>query len=465
MTPSDGHRDIRILTCTMIVVLSTATSTMADDDTDRASGLYAATFSVDVTPPLGQPIGLGFIPILQTVEHPLLARGILLRDSNTTCAICTVDWMEVHNESYDFLRQQIAEAAGIDESHVALHCLHQHTAPAIGMAAQRLQLEETDPRRIASAEYLLSVAEKIEKAIQHSCNHWQPVTHLATGRAKVEHVASSRRLELADGTIQGRSSSTQDEKLHAMEEGRIDPWVRTVSLENPEGAVAQLHYYASHPQSYYGDGRASSDVPGIVRDRIEQRSGIFQLYVTGCGGDIAFGKYNNGSKEARERLTDRLQAGIEQSIANLKHQPIEPLQWSVTDIHFPLRQDAAFSESTNRNILADRTLSEGQRRKAAIAVAWIERVHAQRPVQLSCLTIGSIRMLHLPGEPFVQFQLEAQAMRPNEFVCVAGYGDCGMGYIGGDRIYTDRGGYEQTYAFAGPSEQLMLEAMRDLLNE
>ena len=118
MTPSDGHRDIRILTCTMIVVLSTATSTMADDDTDRASGLYAATFSVDVTPPLGQPIGLGFIPILQTVEHPLLARGILLRDSNTTCAICTVDWMEVHNESYDFLRQQIAEAA--EEAGVAL---------------------------------------------------------------------------------------------------------------------------------------------------------------------------------------------------------------------------------------------------------------------------------------------------------------------------------------------------------
>jgi DNA-binding beta-propeller fold protein YncE len=54
-------------------------------------------------------------------------------------------------------------------------------------------------------------------------------------------------------------------------------------------------------------------------------------------------------------------------------------------------------------------------------------------------------------------------MRPDKFVCVAGYGDCGMGYIGGDRIFTDRGGYEQTYAFAGPCEALLLATMKNLL--
>ena len=72
-------------------------------------------------------------------------------------------------------------------------------------------------------------------------------------------------------------------------------------------------------------------------------------------------------------------------------------------------------------------------------------------------------MLQLPGEPFVQYQLAAQRMRPDRFVCVAGYGDCGMGYIGGDRIFTDRGGYEQTYAFAGPCEKLFLATIRRLL--
>lgn len=86
--------------------------------------LQLATFSVDITPRLGTPVGLGFIPALETVEPPLLARGILLKDAGESCVICTLDWMEVHNESYDYLRQAIASAAKVPVSHVALHCLH-----------------------------------------------------------------------------------------------------------------------------------------------------------------------------------------------------------------------------------------------------------------------------------------------------------------------------------------------------
>ena len=115
-------------------------------------------------------------------------------------------------------------------------------------------------------------------------------------------------------------------------------------------------------------------------------------------------------------------------------------------------------------ILKNPEASESSQRKAAIALAWIERVQARRPVELSCLSVGRVKILHLLGEPFVQYQLAAQQMRPDRFVCVAGYGDCGMGYIGGDRIFTDRGGYEQTYSFAGPSEKLLLKTIKSLLN-
>ncbi len=149
----------------LIVGLIAVGSLPAPSELMARDGLRITTFSADITPPLGQPVGLGFIPILKTAEHPLMARGVLLQDSGTSCVICTFDWMEVHNESYDFLRQKIADAAGVHVSHVALHCLHQHTAPAISTAAQRLQLNETDPRRVASAEYLLDVSKKVAAAI------------------------------------------------------------------------------------------------------------------------------------------------------------------------------------------------------------------------------------------------------------------------------------------------------------
>jgi hypothetical protein len=427
-------------------------------------GLQATTFSVNITPKPGNPVGLGFIPVLKTAEHPLLARGIILKDSGMICVIATLDWMEVHNESYDFLRQAIAKAAGTSESQVALHSLHQHTAPAISKRSQQLDLAEDDARRIASAEYLSEVAENISVAIKKSQADWLPVTRIGTGKAKVDRVASSRRLLKEDGSIQGRGSNTKSNpELRELPEGLIDPWVRTVSLEGADGPLVQIYYYASHPQSFYGDGRTSYDVPGLIRARLEKKTGAFQLYVTGCGGDLAFGKYNDGSRKARTDIAARLQEGIEKSIASLKLQPVGAMKWSVEPMKFPLRKDAAFSEAAQRKILGDAKAKAGQRRKAAISLAWIERVKSGKPVELSCLSIGSVKMLHLPGEPFVQFQLAAQKMRPDRFVCVAGYGDCGMGYIGGDRIFTDRGGYEQSYSFAGPCEELFMSKIRKLL--
>lgn len=452
---------MRKLSCGLVLVLF-----LIAVQSLRADGLRVATFSVDITPPLGQPVGQGFIPILKTAEHPLLARGVLLRDEDEACVLCTLDLMEVHNESYDFLRERIGKAAGVPASHVALHSLHQHTAPCIDTAAQRIEFNETHPRRVATAEYLLSIAEKLTPAIREARKRWKPVTHIATGKAKADRVASNRRIEKADGSIQVRGSNTKSApELRELEEGLIDPWVRSVSLENSDGPLIQLHFYGSHPQSFYGDGRASYDVPGIIRKNLEDKSGIFQIYVTGCGGDVAFGKYNDGSREARTQLTSRLQSGIEASLAARTRHSIGPLAWSIQQVQFPLRTDAAFGEKANRKILADENSSDAQRRKAAIALAWIARVRSGRPVELSCLTLGPVKLLHLPGEPFVQFQLAAQKMRSDCFVCVAGYGDCGMGYIGGDRIYTDRGGYEQTYAFAGPSEELMLGAMKSLLGQ
>jgi DNA-binding beta-propeller fold protein YncE len=345
-----------------------------------------------------------------------------------------------------------------------LQSLHQHTAPAMSTAAQRLQLKETDPRRIATAEYLLDVSKKIAAAIRKSQNDWQTVQSIGTSKAMVDRVASNRRLELADGSIKQRGSNTKNSPaLRELEEGLIDPSVRTVSFEGSAGAIAQLHYYASHPQSFYGDGRATYDVPGIIRDKIEKAGGAFQLYITGCGGDVAYGKYNDGSREARTALTARLQAGIEQSIASLTPHPVKPMQWTVEPVQFPFRTDGAYSEAASRRTLRDPKASEAQARKAAICLAWIERARSGRRVELSSLSIGHVQMLHLPGEPFVQFQLAAQKMRPDNFVCVAGYGDCGMGYIGGDRIFTDRGGYEQTYAFAGPCEKRFLSSIRKVL--
>jgi hypothetical protein len=76
-------------------------------------------------------------------------------------------------------------------------------------------------------------------------------------------------------------------------------------------------------------------------------------------------------------------------------------------------------------------------------------------------------LLHLPGEPFVEYQLFAQqvgaGVSPGSFVCVAGYGDCGVWYYGPDTMYREPGGFEQTWSFTGPCQVSVEEAIKTLL--
>ena len=73
----------------------------------------------------------------------------------------------------------------------------------------------------------------------------------------------------------------------------------------------------------------------------------------------------------------------------------------------------------------------------------------------------------MPGELFVEYQLAAQAMRPDVEVCLAAYGDYGPGYIGTTIAYT-QGGYETSELasrVAPEVEQPLTVALQRLLAE
>ena len=253
----------------------------------------------------------------------------------------------------------------------------------------------------------------------------RPISHIGISSANVDRVASNRRIEGEDGAITTRSSTTQDAALRAAPEGLIDPLLRTLSFYHKGQPQLQIHYYATHPQSFYGDGRISYDTVGIARERLQNESGVPQLYFTGCGGDVAMGKYNDGSRRARAALTDRIHDAMQRSVANVKLVAVAPIRWQTLELRFPARGDVAFSADSCREVLASDSAVFADRLRAAFNLTWIERNEAGHSIEVSCLSVGDVRLLHLPGEPFVQYQIAAQRMHPESFVLVAGYGDCG----------------------------------------
>ena len=64
------------------------------------------------------------------------------------------------------------------------------------------------------------------------------------------------------------SAAGSNPKARAAPAGMIDPWLKVVSFWDGDRPLAALHYYATHPMSYYGDGRVTSDFCGLARDRL-----------------------------------------------------------------------------------------------------------------------------------------------------------------------------------------------------
>jgi hypothetical protein len=78
-------------------------------------------------------------------------------------------------------------------------------------------------------------------------------------------------------------------------------------------------------------------------------------------------------------------------------------------------------------------------------------------VDITSYRLGPATILHLPGEAFVEYQLFAEGLLPNDFVAVASYGEGGTGYICTDKAFAE-GGYEPTQSFVGPPTEALLKA-------
>lgn len=429
-------------------------------DGAEGAGLRVATFRCDVTPPLGGHPIIWLTPLAE-VEEPLLAKGIVLDDGQARYVVCAVDWCGLSNSSHLLFRSKIAAAAGTDVSHVAVQCIHQHTAPYTDGDAQRLLDREKDPPRYVDLKFLQEATDRLAASVKRSLGEFRPFDSVGTGQAKVERVASTRRVPVEGGKVLTRWSSCTDPKLRAMTEGKIDPVLRTITLAEGDKPLVRMHYYATHPQSFYGDPRASSDVPGFARERLQRKEKVFQIYFTGCAGDVTMGKYNDGTRRARDELTDRLYAAMEASAASTRLAPAGRLGWRTVPLVLPLRTDAGYTVDEARTKMADPKVDAVARVRAAIRVAFAGRI--DRPLELSVLRIGRVQILHLPGECMVEFQLFAQRLRPEDFVAVAAYGDLGPGYICTEASFSE-GGYEPSASRVAPkSEAALKRAIRRLL--
>lgn len=424
---------------------------------------HLATFTCDVTPPLGHPLCGGWIEPARAVDDPLSLVGVVLFGDERPVVLAVVDWCGLRNQAHRIWRRALADAAHTTPDRVALHCVHPHDTPFADTEAQKLIAAAGAPPSLDLAFYDQCVNRSAE-ALKSALAKTRRFTQVGVGSATVEKVASNRRVIGPDGTVKfTRTSATKNPTARDAPEGVIDPQLRTLSFWDGTAPLAALHFYATHPMSHYAKGRVSADFCGLARaKRQAEMPDVFQVYFTGAAGNVTAGKYNDGSEGNRIILRDRIHAGMIGAWKATVRHPVGKLAWRSEPLPLLPREEPTFGEAASKAVLADPKQTAAKRNNAAFQLAWLARRGI--PLDVCSLDLGdAARTLHLPGEPFIEYQLGAAKLAPGRAVCVAGYTDGGPGYIPTTASFP-QGGYEPTVALAHPTaEELLHRAIAKVL--
>jgi hypothetical protein len=431
--------------------------------------LQLAPFRFDVTPPIGHSCCGGWIEPVIDVVDPLESIGFVLLGAGAPIVLCAIDWLAIAGSAYQAWCETLADAAGTSPDRVAVHCVHQHNAPIVCLETQKIIDTEGDLPHTVQVDFFEDCRRRAGIAVSQALAGARPVTHVAHGQAKVTGVASNRRVVRDENrVVTERRSSYAPAHLQALPEGLIDPWLKTVAFYDQDVKITACHYYATHPQSYYGDGIVNSDFVGLARkQRQAEEPDCLHMYFTGCAGDVAAGKYNDGSTAMRPVLAQRVYDGIVVADQQLRPVPIESVEWRTFEMGPPPPNHDLYDELCTpallQAIISDRENSVMIRNRTAFTLAWVNRHLAGSPLLLSSLHCNDIKLLRLPGECFVTYQLRAQAMCPDAFIATAAYSDGGPWYRPTKDEY-GTGGYELETTWCGSEiDDMLTAAMRDLL--
>jgi hypothetical protein len=470
------------------LLLAVIASTTSLPHVDAAEPLKISVFQSDATPPLGTPVAYA---LARKIEDPLTARGVVLQGVGKPIVLCAVDWIAISNAGHDAWRESLAAAVGTTPDRVTVHVLHQHDGVRCDFSAEEL----LEPHGLSGKRFDIPFVRKAiadaAAAAKASLAKAQPVTHLGVGEAKVDKVASNRRLLGPDGRVAiSRSSSyripepilsglvaeakRQGYELSASRvaealaapEGVIDPMLKMLTFFDGDRPIVSLSYYATHPQSHFGKGDVTAEFVGLARTQHEKsRNGPTLVHFNGASGNVAAGKYNDGTPEMRVTLTERMADGMKRAWAATQKVPLTAAdcEWRVQPVRLPLATYLDIDKL--RATLNDTKAAEADRVRAASKLGYALRSKLGSPIELTCLKLGKAYLVHMPGELFVEYQLEAQKLRPQDTVCMAAYADCGPGYIGTEIAYS-QGGYETQPISSNTApevERVLMDGLRALL--
>jgi len=401
------------------------------------SSLRVGTGRVDITPPIGTWMQGYAVRDHGTegIHDNLKATAVAVENGQRIVALLTCDLIGLDDATVDAVRRRASTLSGIDPQAIMVTCSHTHGGPATGRRSYTTRDEH----------YMGMLEKQLATAVAMAVKDLRSASALVgTGSVRIG--------------VNRRAARDGDVVLGENPEGPIDPEVLSIRFDDSEQrTLAVVFNYACHGTTLGGDNYlVTADYIGYARSTLERalpEGRALSSFVNGAAGDI--NPHPSGSFDLARR--HGLVLGAEALKASQVAREIDEPSISHCRVraHLPLSRPPSLRELKADLTELKASLGEGKGKVRAspetvAKILWTEEmirrsekdeIKDHTTIEVQALRIGSVGIVGLPGEVFVEIGLEVKRRSPFEATIFAGYSNGLVGYIPTDGAIL-QGGYE-----------------------
>jgi neutral ceramidase len=375
--------------------------------------LKAGIAKVEITPPAGEKMWGYFdrVTPAQGTLDPLYARVLVLESGEKRMVLVDLDLGRTFGPaSIQRLRDAAQKSSGI--SYVLVQATHTHAGPVI-----------QDEYPSGAPAWENAAVEKIGKAIEDA--HQRAVeARLGTGYGAT-YIGYNRRRVNPDGTV-----TMFWRNQTRVPTAPVDPTVAVLRVDTAEGKpLAVLVNYSCHPVVFGPDNlQYSADFPGVMAKTVEQAFGSSPplcFFLQGAPGDINVYDATTPLQENAVKMRDWSgqhlgeEAGRVAKAITTEAAPEGSLEFVEDTLRFHLRWN---QEKLRQGLLA----AYGPE----IFKNFAPRIQEEYHLPVAAVLINKrIAWMTMPGEPFVDFQINWRDRCPVPDAFFLGYANGYYGYF------------------------------------